>query len=186
MVNNYKISMLNQVEKWKEISKETVFKKYSRNIEKVIFQLPNGKETDFYLRQDGEVVAILALTKDQRVILAKQFRPGPREILLEIPGGGVEEGETPEEAGARELLEETGYQGKIQLVTMALDCAYSTMKRYCLVATDCEKVAKPQNTETEIIEPILLDLKEFRALLRSGQMTDIEVGYLGLDFLGLL
>lgn len=83
-------------------------------------------------------------------------------------------------------MEETGYKGRVKLVTEASDCAYSTMRRYCFVATDCEKIAKPQNTSSEICETVLLPLNEFRKLLRSGKMTDVEVGYLGLDYLGLL
>lgn len=178
--------MTDKIKKWKELSRETVFQKYSRKIEKVIFRLPNGEESDFYLKRESTPVCVLAIAKDQKVILAKQFRPGPNEILLELPGGGIEAGETPEHAAERELLEETGYKGNVKLVTASFDCAYSTMKRYCLVATDCEKVAEPQNTETEITEVVLLTLPEFRELLRSGKMTDVEVGYLGLDYLGLL
>lgn len=84
-------------------------------------------------------MCILVLTKDKRVILVRQFRFDPNEILLELPGGGIKKGETPEQAGEQEFLEETGYKGNIKLVTETLDCAYSTMKRYCLVAVDCEK-----------------------------------------------
>lgn len=178
--------MSNKVQKWKELSREIVFQKYSRKIEKVTFRLPNGKESDFYLKKEGPYFCILALTKDKKVILARQFRPGPNDILLELPGGGINEGETPEQAIERELLEETGYKGKAKLVAEAFDCAYSTAKRYCFVATNCEKVAKPQNTSFEITEVVLFSLFEFRELLRSGKMTDVEVGYLGLDYLKLL
>jgi ADP-ribose pyrophosphatase len=98
----------------------------------------------------------------------------------------MESGETPEQAIERELLEETGYGGKAQFVGEILDDAYSTMHRLCFVATDCEKVADPKNTSSEICETVLLTLPEFRQLLRSGQLSDIEVGYLGLDYLNLL
>lgn len=178
--------MTNEVKKWEEISREIVFQKYSRKIEKVLYELPNGKESDFYIKKEGPVVCVLALTSDNKVIIAKQFRPGPKEILMELPGGGIEGDETPEQAMERELLEETGYTGEMKLVTQAFDCAYSTMRRNCLVATNCKKVSEPKNDENEPVETVLLALPEFRDLLRSGKMTDVEVGYIGLDFLKLL
>ncbi|MDD5731363.1 MAG: NUDIX hydrolase [Patescibacteria group bacterium] len=178
--------MNKKIEKWEELSREIAFQKYSRKIEKVIFHLPDGKESDFYLKKEGPAVGILALTKDNQVILVRQFRPGPNEVLDELPGGYVDEKETPEEAAERELLEETGYKGKARLVTQAYDCAYSTMNRYCVVITDCEKIAEQKLEETEFAEVILTSLEEFKKILRSGKNTDIEVGYLGLDYLKLL
>ncbi|MFA5030861.1 MAG: NUDIX hydrolase [Patescibacteria group bacterium] len=178
--------MSKKIEKWKELSREIVFQKYSRKIEKVMYRLPNGKESDFYIKKEGPAIGMLALTKDNRVILVKQFRPGPNEIVLELPGGLAEENETTEQAARRELLEETGYSGKATVVTMAHDCAYSTMKRYCVVVTDCEKVAEQQLDETEFAEVVLLSLNEFRELLKTGKNTDIEVGYICLDYLKIL
>jgi ADP-ribose pyrophosphatase len=178
--------MTTKVKKWKVLSRKTVFQKYSREIEKVIFELPDGTKSDFYIKKEGPAICVLALTKNKKVILARQFRPGPDKIVLELPGGRAEKGETPKQAIERELLEETGYKGKARFVTESLDCAYSTMRRFCFVATDCEKICEPKNTSSEICETVLLSLSDFRKLLRSGQMTDMEVGYLGLDFLGLL
>jgi ADP-ribose pyrophosphatase len=178
--------MPEEIKKWKELSREIVFQGHRRKIEKVVYYLPDGRESDYYLKKEGPAVCTLALTKDNQVILAKQFRPGPNEVLLEIPGGGMEKGETAEQATERELLEETGYKGHVKLATRAFDCAYSTMNRYCMVATDCEKVAEQNLEENEFAEVVLMPLDEFRKLLRSGKMTDVEVGYLGLDYLGLL
>ena len=178
--------MSEKIKKWKELSREVVFQKYGRKIEKVMYEFPDGTKSDYYIKNEGISICVLALTKNREVILAKQFRPGPREIILELPGGGAEEGETLEQAVERELLEETGYRGKAKLVTEVLDCAYSTRRRNCFVATDCEKIAEPQDTSSEICETVLLSLGEFRDLLRSGKMTDVECGYLGLDYLGLL
>lgn len=178
--------MANKIKRWEELSREIAFQKYSRKIEKVIFRLPDGKESDFYIKKEGPAVGMLAITKNSDVILVKQFRPGPNEILYELPGGFIDKDETPEQAAERELLEETGYKGKAKLVTEAYDCAYSTMKRYCVVVTDCEKIAEQKLDNTEFAEVELVVLEEFKKILRSGKNTDIEVGYLGLDYLKLL
>ena len=80
---------------WKKLSHEIVFQKYSRKIEKSMFRLPNGEEKDFYIKVEGPAVAILAITKNNQVILVRQFRPGPNEIFNEIPGGYIGKEETP-------------------------------------------------------------------------------------------
>jgi ADP-ribose pyrophosphatase len=174
------------IQPWKELRREEVFKKYSRKIERVDFQLSDGSELDFYIKAEGAAVCIVALTPDDKVIMARQFRPGPNKILLELPGGGIEAGESPLEAARREFLEETGYEGDFEFAGTCLDDAYSTMERPYVVATNCVKVAEPQNTAHEEIKVVLLSLDEFRQHLRSGQLTDVEIGYLALDYLGKL
>jgi ADP-ribose pyrophosphatase len=178
--------MPNKIQKWEELSREEAFSKYGKKIEKVDFKLPDGEVSDFYIKKEGPAVGILALTKDQQVILVKQFRPGPKKILDELPGGYVDENETPEEAAERELLEETGYKGKAEFVTTAYDCAYSTMNRHCVLVKDCEKITEQKLDKTEFAEVVLMSIEEFRVLLKSGKNTDIEVGYIGLDYLKLL
>ena len=150
------------------------------------FRLPDGTVADFDIKQEGPVVCALALTARNTVLLARQFRPGPEAILAELPGGAVDAGETPEEAMRRELREETGYAGEIQYVGSSFDCAYSTRVKHSFVATNCYKVSEPQHSEHEFVEVVEMGLDEFRAHLRSGRLTDVEPGYLGLDFLKLL
>ena len=102
---------------WKKI-KEELFRAGFRKLVKKTFQLPDNRVVDFDIKQEGPVVCILALTKDNKIVLAKQFRPGPEKVLLELPGGSVDTGETPEEAAKREFLEETGYTGMIKLIPL--------------------------------------------------------------------
>jgi len=176
----------NEIKPWEEVSREVMFEKFGRGIEKVIFRLQNGEEQDYYIKKENNVVAIVALTENNEIILTKQFRPGPKKVLLELPGGYIDKNEKPEQAGARELLEETGYTGDAQFVTSLVDCGYSVREKNCVVITNCKKVAGQNLDGTEFINVELISLKEFRELLRSGQNTDIEIGYLGLDYLGLL
>ena len=177
---------MSTIQAWKEVSRTQAYKKYSRVIEEVIFELPDGSKADFYIKKEGPAACILALTSKNEVILVRQFRPGPNKILLELPGGFADPNEDPVTTAEREFLEETGYKGDVELVGSCLDDAYSTMERSCFIAKNCKKVAEPQHTASEQTEVVLLPLAKFRELLRKGDMTDIEVGYLGLDHLNLL
>jgi ADP-ribose pyrophosphatase len=174
------------ISKWKELSRNIAFKRYSRKIEQVVFELPDGSKADFYIKSECPASGVLALTPNNKVVLVRQYRPGPKQILNEIPGGFVDPGDNPLETARREFVEETGYDGEFEFVGTCIDDAYSTMERYCYVAKNCKKVGKPQANATEQTEVVLVSLDDFRKQLRSGKLTDVEVGYLGLDYLKLL
>lgn len=54
---------------------------------------------------------VLVLDPDDRVLLFRGFDPAdPADYWWATPGGGLSAGETPREAAARELLEETGLE----------------------------------------------------------------------------
>lgn len=157
-----------------------------RRILRRTYRLPDGRVEDYDVKHEPLVVAVVPITAAGRVVLARQFRPGPEAVLLEIPGGGIEPGETPEQAAQRELLEETGYSGELHALGVSVECAYSTMRRYNFAAVNCRRSGPPQPDENEFIEVIEVSLDEFRAHLRGGQLSDVETGYLALDTLGLL
>lgn len=179
--------MENKIGDWQVLEHEEIFQKYGRGIERKRFRLPQGNEADFYLYLGHDSVACVALTKDKQVILVKQFRQGPLKEVIELPGGALGTGEKVEEAMERELLEETGYQGKATFVASVLPHGYATYKKNALVILGCEKIAEPILEENgERLEVVLMSLDEFRQHIRTGQMTDVEISYLCLDHLGLL
>lgn len=170
---------------WKKLSEES-FQFGYRRLLKRIFQLPSGSKVEYTIKDEHISVCILALTPDDQVILAKQFRTGPEKVLFELPGGGADLDEEPIMAACRELLEETGYEGDMRFVSKNPVCAYSTGIRYNFVATNCKQVAEPQEGDSEFTEVELMSLEKFRQHLREGQLTDAATGYAGLDFLKLL
>ena len=54
------------------------------------------------------------------------------------------------------------------------------------MVTDSQKEVEQKLDNTEFAEVVLMPLNEFRELLKNGQNTDVEAGYIGLDYLKLL
>ncbi len=57
-------------------------------------------------------VCIAALTENRELLFVEQFRYPYKEVILELPAGKLEKGQSPLENGKRELLEETGAIGR--------------------------------------------------------------------------
>ena len=171
------------VEPWRKVGEEIVYDRYRRIVSRS-FALPDGSTAEFEVVEFLDSAAVFALTPDQEVVLVREFRPGPEEVLLELPGGVVELDEAPSEAARAELLEETGYEGEIIEVGTLLTNAYGTNTKYVFAATECRLIAEPE--APELTEPLLMPLAAFRSHLRSGRLTEVDAAYLALDFLWLL
>jgi ADP-ribose pyrophosphatase len=169
--------------RWRKLCEEVVYERFRRVVSRT-FALPDGRTGDFEVLESRDTVAVLALTDEEQVVLVREFRPGPEELVLELPGGLIDDGQTPVEAARAELLEETGYEGELAAAGTMLDDAYSTFVKHAFVATGCRRVQAP--AEGELTEPVLMSLADFREHLRGGRLTDVDVGYRALDDLGLL
>jgi ADP-ribose pyrophosphatase len=151
------------------------------------YRMPDGSVVDWDVMVTRDSVAVLALTEDDQVVLARQFRPGPACVLDELPGGELDDGEAPLEAAVRELAEETGYVGEMTLLAHSWQGANITRRRWAAVATGCRRVRHPRTDPSEeFCDTVTVSLAEFRERLRGGQLTDGWAGYAGLAYLGLL
>ena len=72
-----------------------------------------GLEQEFFVIDCVSWVNVVAVTPDNHLVMVEQYRHGSNTVELEIPGGMVDrEDGSPTAAGARELREETGYEGE--------------------------------------------------------------------------
>ncbi|KAK8091912.1 hypothetical protein PG997_002273 [Apiospora hydei] len=94
------------------------------NLEKITYQDERGNQRSWEgtrrtTKPKGstvdaiQIVAILEKATGPELLLEKQFRPPVDKIVIELPAGLVDAGESPEQAAVRELLEETGYVGTV-------------------------------------------------------------------------
>ncbi len=118
------------------------------------------------------VIAVTPAAEGSRVVLIRQFRIGSNEICLEIPGGMVDPGETPAEAAARELAEETGYTAARwqPLGRVSPNPAIMTNWLYTFLAEDAVQTSAPRPDGSEVIEVETATLADCHAAIRAGRI----------------
>jgi 8-oxo-dGTP pyrophosphatase MutT (NUDIX family) len=129
-------------------------------------------EHDFYIIESRDWVNVIPLTEDDRVVMVRQYRHGSKEVTLEIPGGLLDPGDTPEKAAARELLEETGYEAKeyVEIGRYTPNPAIFTNRCYTFMARNVKKIGNPMPDQTEDLEVVLIPLAEVQELIRKGEI----------------
>ncbi len=132
-----------------------------------------GKAHDFYVLESGSWVNVIPITPAQEVVLIRQYRHGTREVTLEIPGGIVEPGDSPQEAARRELQEETGYEADemVDLGFVHPNPAFLDNRCYTFIAKDARSAGAQTLDEKEDIEVLLKPLAEIPGLIREGAIT---------------
>jgi ADP-ribose pyrophosphatase len=175
-------------EEWKRIEPTEVHKVGWRTVVTKHFELPDGKVISFDTvgAESANDVAVLALTPENKVVVARLFRPGPEKLMIELPGGIIDAGENAQEAGIRELGEETGFipsEGSeiTDLGTMPQQDAYSNALKHYFMITNVVRRMK-QKLETE--ETITVDTISISKAIdnaKKGRMTDAVAILLAYD-----
>ncbi|MBX9685175.1 MAG: NUDIX hydrolase [Candidatus Obscuribacterales bacterium] len=138
---------------------------------------PGGSEErahDFYVLHPNHWVNVIPITENNEVVLIEQFRHGTGQLTLEIPGGMVDDDDpSPKDAAARELLEETGYQGS-QLIHLGRNHPNPALQsNYCdtFLARGVKRILEPRFDRNEYIEIRLTPIEQIPVLIQSGRIT---------------
>lgn len=148
------------------------------------FELPNGSVAEFTTwGTKTNNVAVIALTASGKVVVARQFRPGPESILDELPGGAVETGEDPAIAAARELLEETGYASNQPLEALGVACrdAYTNELSHYFLARNCIQTAEQALDEHEFVDIAEITIGQLIKNAKTGKMSDAVAVLMAYD-----
>ncbi len=131
-----------------------------------------GKVHDYYVVHLADAVNVVAITTDRRLVLVRQFRAGSGRDSLETPGGLLNPGEDPLAAGARELLEETGYAGSPPrwLGTVWSNPSLLSSRSTTILIEDARPVAATAFDEHEELTLHLAPEAEIPAMIEDGRL----------------
>lgn len=151
-------------------------------VNKSRFEHPVRKtESDFYVIDCNDWVVVVAETPEHDLVLVNQFRFGTEDMSLEPPGGILEKGEDPIEAGMRELREETGYtSSEVEMLGwIHPNSALMSNRCFYLLAKNVIKTTDTEWDEHEELETRLMPVGELKSELKKGTFThSIAVGAL--------
>lgn len=161
------------IQKWKTLSSKYLFRRpwLTARVDEV--QLPDGRvNPEHYVLEYPDWVNVLAITRDGKYVMIRQYRHGFAQVLTELCAGVIEPGETPEQAARRELHEETGYGGGRWSLLMTIGQNPSTCNNmtHCFLAEDVEPLDGQHLDSGEDIEVVLLSRDELLGLLRRDEM----------------
>jgi len=159
----------------KTLSSKLIYEGRAVKLRVDVVQMPSGRESEREIVEHDDCVAIIAIDADDNILLVSQFRKPIEKELLEIPAGGIDSGETPEDAVCRELREETGFLPRRveSLGGFYSTPGYCTEYLYLYLAT--ELTPSPLYAEdTENISLVRAPIKKIPELVTSGRICDAK------------
>lgn len=156
---------------------------YLKNYE-ITYLNKSGREKKYEIVSRKEIHSIeelgkhvngvsIAVTRDDKMLLLREFRMGVNCTIYNLVAGLLEENETIEECIARELFEETGLSvkkiNKILPPSFAAVAISDTMTQIAFVEADGE--FEDHTSENELIEAAFYSKEEIRQMLETEQFS---------------
>jgi len=139
-------------------------------------ELPDGRLIEgYFVRESRGFAIVAALTPERHVVLVRQYKHGIGEIVLELPAGMIDAGETPAGCAVRELAEETGYAG---------DPTGSNASFHVFLIENATPKFAQSLDPTEAIEIETTTIDGLRAAVRDGRIasgSQVAAAYIALD-----
>ena len=157
------------------VDSKVIFQGKIINLRVDTVRLPSGRIATREIAEHSNSICVVPVDEEGKVLLVRQYRKPAEAALLEVPAGGVEEGEVSEETVQRELQEEVGYRaGKLQhLSSFWLAPGWCTEYMHAYLATDLA----PATLDADDDENILVErvpLEQTMELIASGEIQDAK------------
>lgn len=166
--------MDNEDKKWKVLNSRYLIKRPWLTARCDCVELPNGVQMpEYYVLEYPDWINIIALTREGKFLLVRQYRHGIRQTNYELCAGVIEKKDkNPMEAAKRELLEETGYGNGEWSLFMTICANASTMNNttYCFLAVGVEKLSEQHLDESEDLTVHLLSMEQVRDMMLNDEI----------------
>ena len=136
-------------------------------------RLPDGVGIEYGVLESAGFAAVVPVTEGGGVVLVRQWRQPVGGFTLELPGGGLEEGEKAEETVRRELLEETGYGAEALSRLLSVHTTPGRATEVCHLFR-CRAVPDPSGPRpepTEFVSAVEVPLAEAVKKVYGGEIT---------------
>jgi len=165
---------------WKILSSKYVYKNKWFHARADSCLLPDGRIIEpYFVVELPDFCNIMIVTKEERVVLVRQYRYPIRQTTLELAGGVIEKNETPVNAALREMQEETGYtSNEVEyLYKAAANPALNINTAYFFLAKNATKTTSTNFDALEDIDVVNFSKEEFIQLLTENKFQHgVQIG----------
>ncbi len=139
-----------------------------------VFQLSDKNSGDYYYLETNGCAMVVPILDDGRLVLVRQYRYLREKESIEFPCGGLNIGESPQDAANRELTEETGYKAHEFAKIGVFEGLKGLVKDAChvFIAEQLDQVGEPYHDPTESIELIVRRPDEVDQMVRKNEIWD--------------
>jgi len=138
-------------------------------------RLPNGREMDLEIVRHPGGAAVVAVDRDQRVCLLRQYRHVAGGWIWELPAGKLDDGEAPRRTAERELAEEAGLAAERwdELGSELSSPGIFNEVIHLYLARGLHAV-EPNTEEHEVLEVHWVPLRQALQWAQSGEIRDAK------------
>ncbi len=165
-----------EAQPWRTLSSGVVYQHPFLTVREDRVVLPEGAETTYVVARPGATgvaAGVLPFLDVNTVLMERQWRYIAGRRTWEMPTGGVNPGESPEDAAQRELMEEVGYRADVLVPLIEFNSSKSVVDETCHLYLGAG--LRPQRLpadETERIDPYTLPFAEVVAMVERGEVLD--------------
>lgn len=121
-------------------------------------------------------VIMIAINDENQVLLQKEYSYPPNEVMWQLPGGAMEEGESISEAANRELAEESGFKANTleEIGFFYTNNRRSNQKQHIVICRDLYPCKLPEDDD-EFIETHWLPIQQVHKMIARGEFVNINL-----------